>query len=78
MAKYLPRKVAVARCVAVCACVALAQSAFCNRTMAQSATAVRKDYTDVVEKLRPFIQQQMTEKKLPALSIALIHDQQIV
>ncbi len=78
MAKYLPRKVALARSVAVCACVALALSAFCNRTMAQSAAAVRKDYTDVVEKLRPFIQQQMTEKGLPALSIALIDDQQIV
>src|ERR1700719_542327 len=78
MAKYLPRKVALARSVAVCACVALALSAFWNRTMAQSATAVRKDYTDVVEKLRPFIQQQMAEKELPALSIALIDDQQIV
>src|ERR1700688_2125804 len=78
MAKYLPRKAALARSVAVCACVALALSAFCNRTMAQSTTAVRKDYTDVVDKLRFFIQQQMTEKELPALSIALIDDQQIV
>jgi CubicO group peptidase (beta-lactamase class C family)/D-alanyl-D-alanine dipeptidase len=78
MAKYLPPKVALARSVAVCACVALALSSFCNRTMAQSATAVRKDYTDVVEKLRPFIQQQMAGKELPALSIALIDDQQIV
>ena len=78
MAKYLPRKVALARSVAVCAYVALALSAFCNRTMAQSATAVRKDYTDVVDKLRPFIQQQMAEKELPALSMALIDDQQIV
>jgi CubicO group peptidase (beta-lactamase class C family)/D-alanyl-D-alanine dipeptidase len=78
MAEYLPRNVVLARSVAVCACVALTLSAFCNRTMAQSATAVRKDYTDVVEKLRPFIQQQMAEKELPALSIALIDDQQIV
>lgn len=78
MAKYLPRKVALARSIAVCVCIALALSAFCTRTMAQSATAVRKDYTDVVEKLRPFIQQQMAEKELPALSIALIDDQQIV
>jgi CubicO group peptidase (beta-lactamase class C family) len=46
--------------------------------MAQSATAVRKDYTDVVEKLRPFIQQQMAGKELPALSIAIIDDQQTV
>jgi len=78
MAKYLPRKVALARSVAVCACVALALSAYCNRTMAQSATAIRKDYADVVGKLRPFIQQQMAEKELPALSIAIIDDQQIV
>src|SRR3984893_8322329 len=78
MAKYLPPKVALARSVAVCACVALALSALCNRAMAQSATAVRKDYTEVVEKLRPFILQQMAEKELPALSIALIDDQQIV
>jgi CubicO group peptidase (beta-lactamase class C family)/D-alanyl-D-alanine dipeptidase len=78
MAEYLPRKAALARSVVVCACVALALSAFCNRTMAQSATAVRKDYTDVVDKLRFFIQQQMTGKELPALSIALIDDQQIV
>jgi CubicO group peptidase (beta-lactamase class C family)/D-alanyl-D-alanine dipeptidase len=78
MAKYSPRTVALARSVAVCACVALALSAFCKRTMAQTATAVRKDYTDVVEKLRPFIQQQMAGKELPALSIALIDDQQIV
>lgn len=78
MAKYLPRKAALTRTVAVCACIALALSVFCNRTMAQSTTAVRKDYTDVVEKLRPFIQQQIAGKELPALSIALIDDQQIV
>jgi CubicO group peptidase (beta-lactamase class C family)/D-alanyl-D-alanine dipeptidase len=46
--------------------------------MGQSATAVRKDYGDVVETLRPFIQQQMAEKELPALSIAIIDEQQIV
>jgi CubicO group peptidase (beta-lactamase class C family)/D-alanyl-D-alanine dipeptidase len=46
--------------------------------MGQSATAVRKDYGDVVETLRPFIHQQMAEKELPALSIAIIDDQQIV
>jgi hypothetical protein len=70
MATSLPRKVALTRSVAVCVCVALALLAFCNRTIAQSATAVRKDYADVVERLRPFIQQQMAEKELPALSMA--------
>ena len=78
MAKYLPRQVALTRNVVACACVALALSVACNRTMAQSATAARKDYTEVVEALRPFIQQQMAEKELPALSIAIIDDQQIV
>ena len=78
MFKHLPRTVALARSVLVCACVAFALSAVGNRTMAQSATAVRKDYADVVETLRPFIQQQMAEKQLPALSIAIVDDQQIV
>src|ERR1700692_3162607 len=78
MPKYFPRTVALARNVVACAFVALALSVACNRTMAQSATAVRKDYTDVVEMLRPFIQRQMAEKELPALSIALIDDHQIV
>src|ERR1700692_320388 len=78
MPKYFPRTVALARNVVACAFVALALSVACNRTMAQSPTAVRKDYTDVVEMLRPFIQRQMAEKELPALSIALIDDHQIV
>ena len=78
MAQYLPRTVVLTRKVVVCACVALALSVACHRTMGQSATAVRKDYADVVETLRPFIQQQMAEKELPALSIAIIDDQQIV
>jgi CubicO group peptidase (beta-lactamase class C family)/D-alanyl-D-alanine dipeptidase len=78
MFKHLPRTGALARSVLVSACVAFALSAVCNRTMAQRATAVRKDYADVVETLRPFIQQQMAEKELPALSIAIIDDQQIV
>jgi CubicO group peptidase (beta-lactamase class C family) len=78
MAKYLPRKLPLAGTVIACTCVALALSVACNRTMAQSATPVRKDYTDVVETLRPFILQQMAEKELPALSIAIIDDQQIV
>jgi CubicO group peptidase (beta-lactamase class C family)/D-alanyl-D-alanine dipeptidase len=78
MPKYFPRTVALARNVVACACVALALSVACERTIAQSATAVREDYTDVVEMLRPFVQQQMAEKELPALSIAIIDDQQIV
>src|SRR5580693_5057768 len=78
MAAHLPRQVVFARNFAVCAGVALALSFACDRTVAQSGTSVRKDFTDVVETLRPFIQQQIAEKELPALSIAIIDDQQIV
>jgi CubicO group peptidase (beta-lactamase class C family)/D-alanyl-D-alanine dipeptidase len=38
----------------------------------------RKDYAEIVDALRPFIQREMSEKELPALSIALVDDQQIV
>jgi CubicO group peptidase (beta-lactamase class C family) len=78
MSKYFSRNAALARNAVVFICSALALSVACNRTTAQSATAARKDYTDVVETLRPFIQQQMAEKELPALSIAIVDDQQIV
>ena len=50
-----------------------------SRAAAQTnETTPRKDYAKVVDTLRPFIQQQMQEKGLPALSIAIIDDQQIV
>jgi CubicO group peptidase (beta-lactamase class C family)/D-alanyl-D-alanine dipeptidase len=38
----------------------------------------RKDYTEIVDALRPFIQQQMTGKGVPGLSMAIIDDQEIV
>jgi CubicO group peptidase (beta-lactamase class C family) len=78
MPKDFSRNATLTRNIVVFICVALALSVACNRAMAQSATAARKDYTDVIETLRPFIQQQMAEKELPALSIAIIDDQQIV
>jgi len=40
--------------------------------------APRQDYVDIVSLLRPFIEQQMSAKHLPALSIAIVDDQQIV
>ncbi len=40
--------------------------------------SARKDYAEIVESLRPFIQREMSEKGLPALSIAIVDDQQIV
>src|SRR5256886_15701385 len=40
--------------------------------------APRRDYAEIVSLLRPFIEQQMSAKHLPALSIAIVDDQQIV
>jgi CubicO group peptidase (beta-lactamase class C family)/D-alanyl-D-alanine dipeptidase len=40
--------------------------------------AARKDYSEIANVLRPFIQRELTEKTIPGLSIALIDDQQIV
>src|ERR1700740_202396 len=41
-------------------------------------TPAREDYIGVVSALGPFIQREVSEKELPALSIALIDDQQTV
>src|SRR5216683_2352470 len=40
--------------------------------------APRRDYAAVAAALEPFIQHELTEKQLPALSLALVDDQQIV
>jgi CubicO group peptidase (beta-lactamase class C family)/D-alanyl-D-alanine dipeptidase len=40
--------------------------------------APRKDYSQIVEVVRLFIERQQAEKQIPGLSIALIDDQQIV
>ncbi len=44
----------------------------------QANITPRQDYADVVSLMRHFIQQQMEEKQLPALSVAIIDGQQIV
>src|SRR5947209_3013166 len=44
----------------------------------QPSIEPRKDYAAAVALLRPFIEQQVAEKQLPALSIALVDDQQVV
>ena len=43
-----------------------------------STIAPRKDYAGAVEVLERFITHEMTDKELPALSIALVDDQQVV
>ena len=45
---------------------------------AQGVVPPRRDYAQVVEALTRFVETQMAEKRLPALSIALVDDQQIV
>ncbi len=46
--------------------------------ISQSNIAPRKDYTAAVQMLERFIMHEMADKDLPALSIALVDDQQIV
>lgn len=43
-----------------------------------AAPVVEQEYAAVVAELRPFIQHEMADKDLPALSIALVDDQEIV
>jgi CubicO group peptidase (beta-lactamase class C family)/D-alanyl-D-alanine dipeptidase len=38
----------------------------------------RKDYAEIVQTLKPFIEREMAEKELPGLSIAIVDDQQVV
>ena len=59
--------------LAVACGVALARS-----LPAQDLVPARHDYAQVVEALTRFIEGQIAEKKLPALSIALVDDQQTV
>ena len=44
----------------------------------QSNVEPRADYASIAALLKPFIEQQIAEKQLPALSIAIVDDQQIV
>ncbi len=56
-------------------------SSFANNSAhrgSQANTSTRKDYAAAVEMLERFIAHEMVDKDLPALSIALVDDQQIV
>jgi CubicO group peptidase (beta-lactamase class C family)/D-alanyl-D-alanine dipeptidase len=48
------------------------------RTNGQVATGPREDYNEVAVKLGNLIQHELADKQLPALSIALVDDQEIV
>ena len=81
MAKSSRRSAALTSNVSIAVClIATMLFVYPGAAKAQdnSNLPARKDYTEVVDTLRPFIQQQMNDKELPALSIAIVDDQQIV
>jgi CubicO group peptidase (beta-lactamase class C family)/D-alanyl-D-alanine dipeptidase len=49
---------------------------FAGQTSAN--TPARNDYSEVVDALKPFIEHEISGKAIPALSIAIVDDQQIV
>jgi len=55
---------------------------FCATSLVRAADerniAARQDYTEVVEALRPFVEREMAGKDIPAISVAIIDDQQTV
>lgn len=58
---------------------ALLLAGVCSVLRAQSGdVAPRRDYAAVARALEPFIQHELTDKQLPAISVALVDDQQIV
>jgi len=76
-----PRQAVLASALAKWAWLTIGVSLlFSGGTAAENGPDVvaRKDYTEVVDALRPFIQREMSEKQLPGLAIAIIDDQQIV
>jgi CubicO group peptidase (beta-lactamase class C family) len=53
-------------------CVALILSAI------SAFSAVEKDYAEIAAVLKPFIEKEIADKQIPALSIAIVDDQQVV
>jgi CubicO group peptidase (beta-lactamase class C family)/D-alanyl-D-alanine dipeptidase len=75
------RKLLLAKFLPACARIAVGLLAFLPTGIeAQSAKNIpaRKDYAEIVETLRPFIEREMAEKGLPGLSIAIVDRQQTV
>ena len=62
----------------VATCFVFATSVLHGHTRNGGDVAPRKDYAQVVGRLRPFIEAQLKEKQIPGLSIALVDDQQVV
>jgi len=73
--RYPRRRSVAAR---ACALVALVAAGAAPGLEAQDSVAARADYARVAEALTRFIDAQVAEKKLPALSIALVDGRQTV
>src|SRR5262245_26776247 len=43
-----------------------------------ASSAVEKDYAEVAAILKPFIEKEIADKQIPALSLAIVDDQQVV
>src|SRR5262245_60075770 len=56
----------------------LAQAALSLRVGADAATPAAKGYEETARALDTFITRELADKRLPALSIALVDDQRIV
>jgi CubicO group peptidase (beta-lactamase class C family)/D-alanyl-D-alanine dipeptidase len=81
MSKKLRRQKMLFLLTSTLACLAIGAPLFFASfvsTHSSSNVAVRKDYKEVVDALRPFVEREMAETGLPALSIAIVDDQQIV
>src|SRR5579872_4971531 len=59
---------------------AILSAGFCSSLLwaASGDIAPRQDYASIARALEPFIQRELGEKQLPAISIALVDDQKIV
>ena len=78
-----PQRISSAHVRSLLASIALAftWSAACPFSLADDSGPIipaRKDYAAIVQTLKPFIEREMAEKGLPALSIAIVDDQQVV
>ena len=78
-----PQRISSALVRSLLASIALAftLSVACPFSLADDSVPnipARKDYAAIVAALKPFIEREMAEKGLPALSIAIIDDQQVV
>src|ERR1700751_3005871 len=78
-----PQRISSAHVRSLLASIALAitWSVACPFSLADDSGPIipaRKDYAAIVQTLKPFIEREMAEKGLPALSIAIVDDQQVV